>query len=174
MAPAAEMLPTAQVCPRERLGVRLEHPAGRPATTQRSYRGSGARRAVDNAERSRKRAPSGIERAVRHARHAAIFVTGADSASGTVPSQPARPDSGDSPTRLRSGKPQLEGIFSIPDLLTSGSAGPSSAAPTATPARRHKLGLYSSNQGGGLDFVCGRGYGRQRWPECPAKTNKDR
>ena len=31
------------------------------------------------------------------------------------------------------------------------------------PARRHTLGLYGFNQGGGLDFVWQRGYGRLRW-----------
>jgi hypothetical protein len=136
--------------------------------------GAGARRAVNNPEaqpnaRAELYRARGATRATRRdIRNWRRF----GFRDGPEPAR--RRHSGDSPARPNSGKPQLEGVFSMPDPLTSGSTGPSSAPPAAAPARCHKLGLYSSNQGGGLDFVCGRGYGRQRWPECPVKTNKDR
>ncbi|BBY08374.1 hypothetical protein MNVI_36920 [Mycobacterium noviomagense] len=38
--------------------------------------------------------------------------------------------------------------------------------------RARTLGLCSRNQGGGLDFVSQRGYGRLRWLVYPAETNK--
>jgi hypothetical protein len=40
--------------------------------------------------------------------------------------------------------------------------------------RCRTLGLRSFNWGGGLDFVWQREYGRLRWLDYPAETNKDR
>lgn len=41
-----------------------------------------------------------------------------------------------------------------------------------TAARPHTLGLRGLKQGGGLDFVRQRGYGRLRWLEYPAETTR--
>ena len=72
-------------------------------------------------------------------------------------------------------KSLVEAIFFAPNRATGGSGSAIAGGRLERPLRDcHTLGLYGLNQGGGLDFVWQREYGRLRWLDYPAETNKDR
>jgi hypothetical protein len=68
----------------------------------------------------------------------------------------------------------VEAIFFALNRGIWGSGSGIAGAGLETPAGCHTLGLYGFNQGGGLDFVWQREYGRLRWLDYPVETNKDR
>jgi hypothetical protein len=70
-------------------------------------------------------------------------------------------------------KPVTSGCHRRVDAVSSGFERPGERSPGSTRAA-HTLGIRGPNQGGGLDFVRKREYGRSRWLEYPAETRKDR
>jgi hypothetical protein len=91
-----------------------------------------------------------------------------------LPGRPGRRIRGNPQPGQLAKKLLIEAIFIALNPATGVAAASSPAEAWETPARCHTLGLYGFNQGGGLDFVWQREYGRFRWLENPAETNKYR
>ena len=91
-----------------------------------------------------------------------------------VPGRPEQPFRDKPPSGQLAKNLLVDAIFATSDRPPRGAVGPSTTATWDTPARCHTLGLCSFNRGGGLDFVWQREYGRLRWLDYPAQTNKDR
>src|SRR5271156_222922 len=91
-----------------------------------------------------------------------------------MPGRPKRPFRDNSRSGQLATKLLVEAISSPRKGPPRGAAARSPTATWDTPSRSHTLGLCSFNRGGGLDSVWQRGYGRLRWLDYPAKTNKDR